>query len=138
MGKRFDFITSPSFPMHHPLTCAMLDPQTIAISNLFGNFYISRLNKSSKFNKLVEFYVGDMITCIEKAKLSPLGKPLIVYATITGSIGCFVPFESQQNAQFFDALQYYLPSKLTSLSGQSHILFRSKFMPSKNCTDSDL
>ncbi len=115
------------------------------MSNIFGNFYISRINNNSNnnsnktcnFNNLCEFYVGSTVSTIEKSKLSPLGKQVIIYGTITGTIGIFIPFLSSKNAQFNDALQYYLPNKFKSLSGQQHILYRSKYTPSKNCTDSD-
>merc|ERR1712107_548100 len=94
--KRFDFAASQR-PIHSPLTSQMLDAQTVAVSNLFGSFCVFRVSEESgsEFEELVSFFAGDTISCIERAKLSPLGRAVIVYGSITGTIGVFALFCSK-------------------------------------------
>ena len=148
--RRMDYVVS-SESIHRPLASTLLDAQKLAISNQFGSVFISKINihrhsgkwsgkalyQQSRFNQLVHFNVNDVISSIEKAKLSAFGRGLILYGTVTGSIGLFLPFVSAADADFCDAVQYYLPSKVQALSGESQLLCSSKSTPSKNCCDSD-
>lgn len=48
-----------------------------------------------KLEILANFYIGDMITTLQKASLVPGSDDSLVYTTISGSIGMLVPFISR-------------------------------------------
>lgn len=48
-----------------------------------------------KLELLAHFYVGDMITTLQKASLVPGSDDSLIYTTISGSIGMLVPFISR-------------------------------------------
>eukprot|EP00479_Gromia_sphaerica_P015477 TRINITY_DN984_c0_g1_i1.p1 TRINITY_DN984_c0_g1~~TRINITY_DN984_c0_g1_i1.p1 ORF type:complete len:94 (+),score=12.51 TRINITY_DN984_c0_g1_i1:36-284(+) len=50
---------------------------------------------------IVNFHVGETVTAIQKTRLrGNEGAEVIVYGTIMGSIGCFIPFTNREEVDF--------------------------------------
>lgn len=141
----------------------MLDSDTVACVDKFENFYINRIppgseddasddpgatkfkweqgnfgGAASKLIKMNQFNLGEVATKVIKAKLSASGKEFILYSTIMGSIGAFIPFETRQDVDFFVHLQMNLSIESPSLCGRDFLSFRSMTDPIKNVIDGDL
>jgi splicing factor 3B subunit 3 len=91
--------------------------------------------KSSEINK---FHVGETITSLQKTKFVSGSQEVILYMTIMGSIGCFIPFSSKDDYEFFNLLELNLRQQGSSLIGRDHLSFRSYYSPVKNVIDGDL
>lgn len=141
----------------------MLDPSTVAISDKFGNVIILRLpngviddieedpsgnralwdrgflgGASQKAEVLCHFYVGEVVTTLQKATLIPGGSEGIVYATLSGGLGMLVPFASRDAYDFFQHLELHMRSEGMSLVGREHVHYRSQHYPCRNVIDGDL
>ncbi|GAA57348.1 splicing factor 3B subunit 3, partial [Clonorchis sinensis] len=115
---------------------AVLDPSTVAISDKFGNVIILRLpngviddieedpsgnralwdrgflgGASQKAEVLCHFYVGEVVTTLQRATLIPGGSEGIVYATLSGGLGMLVPFSSRDAYDFFQHLELHMRSE---------------------------
>ena len=129
----------------------------------FGNIFIVRLCKSisegavSRLESIAEYYLGDIITSISITLLSDdqsgpsqSSRSILVYATISGTIGGLVPFLSRQDGNFFTRLEMHMRQRIytlddssstlarSSLCGRSHMSFRSSYVPVKNVLDGSL
>ena len=56
---------------------------------------------SQKAETVANFFIGDMVTAIQKTTLIPGGNECIIYATMSGRIGILVPFNSSEDSDFF-------------------------------------
>ncbi|VDO93992.1 unnamed protein product, partial [Schistosoma curassoni] len=151
--------TNPRWIIH----LAVLDASTVAVSDKFGNVTILRLppnviddieddpsgnralwdrgflgGASQKCDVLCHFYVGEVVTCLQKATLIPGGSEGIVYSTISGSIGMLVPFASRDAYDFFQHLELHMRAEGLSLVGREHVHYRSQHYPVRNVIDGDL
>ncbi|CAH8635106.1 unnamed protein product [Schistosoma margrebowiei] len=151
--------TNPRWIVH----LAVLDASTVAVSDKFGNVTILRLppnviddieddpsgnralwdrgflgGASQKCDVLCHFYVGEVVTCLQKATLIPGGSEGIVYSTISGSIGMLVPFASRDAYDFFQHLELHMRAEGLSLVGREHVHYRSQHYPVRNVIDGDL
>ena len=141
-----------------------LDYDTIAACDKFENFFIYRIPEgadeenendpmgslkkweigflhgaSFKLNLICQFHVGDMITCIRKCNLkNDKDNNLILYITISGRIGVFIPFKNRDEVDFFIHLEMYERIEIENLSGREHLMFRSVYGPVKCVIDGDL
>uniref|UniRef100_A0A914BUT0 Cleavage/polyadenylation specificity factor A subunit C-terminal domain-containing protein n=1 Tax=Acrobeloides nanus TaxID=290746 RepID=A0A914BUT0_9BILA len=141
----------------------LLDYDTVAVGDRFGNISILRLPKnvieevqedptgvralwdrgnlngaSQKLELLCNIYVGDMITSIQKTSLVPGSDDGLVYTTMSGSIGMLVPFLSRDEFEFFQTLEMHLRVDFPPLCGRDHLAFRSFYAPVKFVIDGDL
>ena len=144
-------------------TTGILDYDTVAIADKFGNLGVVRLpsnvddeidedptgvkslwdrgwlgGASQKVETLTNFHIGETITSVQKATLIPGLSECVVYFTISGSIGVFVPFSSHEDYEFFQHLEMHIRNENAPLCGRDHLSFRSYYMPSKNVIDGDL
>ncbi|EFC50026.1 predicted protein [Naegleria gruberi] len=143
---------------------ALVDHNTIAGGDKFGNFFISRLPSDvsdeledsstgkekwiwergllngapQKATEIVKFYVGSMITSIYKTSLIAGGPSILIYTTITGAVGVFFPFTSKKDIEFFTQLEMHLREKNPPLCGRDHLAYRSYYFPVKSVVDGDL
>lgn len=146
------------------LSCsAILDYDTIAGCDKFENFFVYRLppgcdeendedpmgtkykwemgflhGAAFKLDLVAQFHRGDLITSIKKCSLSGGSESQIVYATSSGAIGVFVPFETREEVDFFVHLEMYLRLELPPLCGRDHQMYRSAYGPVKCVVDGDL
>lgn len=92
-----------------------------------------------KLERLAEFYLGDTITSLNKSSLSLGARELLIYTTVTGSLGVFMPFLSRDEALHFQTLEAALRKESsTSLAGRDHLRHRSYYAPVKSIIDGDL
>ncbi|VDQ10322.1 unnamed protein product [Trichobilharzia regenti] len=133
---------------------AVLDASTVAVSDKFGNVVILRLppnviddieddpsgnralwdrgflgGASQKCEVLCHFYVGEIVTTLQKATLIPGGSEGIVYSTLSGGIGMLVPFASRDAYDFFQHLELHMRAEGLSLVGREHVHYRSQHYP---------
>ncbi|XP_063828077.1 splicing factor 3B subunit 3 isoform X1 [Ostrinia nubilalis] len=141
----------------------ILDYDTVAISDKFGNIAVMRLpqsvsddvdedptgNKalwdrgllngaSQKGEITVNFHVGETVTSLQRATLIPGGSEALLYATVSGSLGVLLPFTSREDHDFFQHLEMHMRSENSPLCGRDHLSFRSYYYPVKNVIDGDL
>lgn len=75
---------------------------------------------------------------LQKATLIPGGSESLVYTTLNGTVGVFVPFTSHEDHDFFQHLEMHMRSEHPPLCGRDHLSFRSYYYPVKNVIDGDL
>jgi len=146
------------------VTCtAVLDYDTIAVADKFGNVNVLRLppdvsrriegDPSSgkalegvswlngaphKFEAVASFHVGDPVMALVRTTLAPGGSEVLLYATVAGQIGCFLPLATREEADFFTMLEMHLRQELPPLCGRDHMAYRSYHFVIKDCVDGDL
>ncbi|KAI1715076.1 CPSF A subunit region domain-containing protein [Ditylenchus destructor] len=141
----------------------LLDYDTLAVADRFGSVTILRLPKnvieevqedptgvralwdrgnlngaSQKLEQICQFYIGDMITSLQKTSLVPGSDDGLVYTTISGSIGMLVPFLSRDEYEFFQTLEMHMRVEFPPLCGRDHLAYRSFYAPVKSVVDGDL
>jgi len=141
----------------------MLDYDTMAGSDKFGNLFVVRLPEKVnedieddptgnrvkweqgwlngapyKLEHLIHFHAGETINSIAKAALVPGAQEVLLYTTTTGAIGALVPFVSREDVDFFSHLEMHLRQENPPLCGRDHLSYRSCYFPVKNVIDGDL
>lgn len=141
----------------------LLDYDTIAIGDKFGNMSIQRLphsvtddvdedptgtkslwdrgllsGASQKAENISTFHVGEVIMSLQKSTLIPGGSEAMIYTTLSGTVGAFVPFTSREDFDFFQHLEMHMRNENPPLCGRDHLSYRSAYYPVKNVIDGDL
>lgn len=130
------------------LTSAIpLDYSTVGGVDKFGNFNVSRLGEGvsdnidedptgskaiwdrsvlggapQKCDTVANYHIGNMALSLQKATLTPGGSECLVYTTISGGVGVFVPFTSKEDVDFFQHLEMHLRSENPPLCGRDHLV----------------
>lgn len=142
---------------------ALLDYDTIATADKFGNMSILRLphsvtddvdedptgtkslwdrgllsGASQKAENISTFHVGEIIMSLQKATLIPGGSESLIYSTLSGTVGAFVPFTSREDYDFFQHLEMHMRNEYPPLCGRDHLSYRSAYYTVKNVLDGDL
>ena len=110
----------------------LLDHDTIAVADKFGNFAVvripaaisedvdsdpsaSRLNERevlqgapNKLERVCEFHLGDTITSLSRCTLAEGARQVIFYCTVSGAFGVFLPLTTQSSTIFFQNLELSL------------------------------
>ncbi len=68
----------------------------------------------------------------------PGGNEVLLYTTLLGAIGAFVPFTSKEDTNFFQHLELHLRNEAAPLLGRDHLWYRSTYAPVKGCIDGSL
>ncbi|BGP30004.1 pre-mRNA-splicing factor rse1 [Rhodotorula toruloides] len=141
----------------------MVDYETVAAGDKFGNFFVNRLPKGvstdvdddptgagimhekpylmgapHRTHLLAHYHIGDIITSLHKVALVAGGRDLLVYTGLMGTVGVLVPFVSNEDVDFFTTLEMHLRSEAPSLCGREHLAYRSAYTPVKATVDGDL
>ncbi|KAG5179960.1 putative spliceosomal protein sap [Tribonema minus] len=148
-------------PRHIARSC-LLDYDTAAGCDKFGNFFVLRLpddvsddidNPSgnrvlwdhgmlngapNKLTQMTMFHLGDILTSLHKTTLVPGGAEVVLYSSITGALGAFLPFSTKEDVDFFVHLEMHMRQEKPTLCGREHTSYRSYFLPVKNVVDGDL
>ncbi|KHJ44087.1 CPSF A subunit region [Trichuris suis] len=145
-------------------TCfCLLDFDTVAVGDKFGNLAILRLpagtvddvqedptgiralwdkgvlnGASQKCELIAFFFVGECITSLQKTTLITGSSDILIYATISGTIGALAPFSSQDDFELFTHLEMHMRSHFPPLCGRDHLSYRSFYGPVKAVVDGDL
>uniref|UniRef100_A0A0E0JVA8 DNA damage-binding protein 1 n=1 Tax=Oryza punctata TaxID=4537 RepID=A0A0E0JVA8_ORYPU len=140
-----------------------IDFDTMAGADKFGNIYFARLPQDlsdeieedptggkikweqgklngapNKVEEIVQFHVGDVVTCLQKASLIPGGGECLIYGTVMGSVGALLAFTSREDVDFFSHLEMHLRQEHPPLCGRDHMAYRSAYFPVKDVIDGDL
>ena len=149
-----------SIPRHITALCT-LDYDTVAAADKFGNLTVLRLpaemsaaveedptagkyandgisGAPNKLQSIANFYVGDIITSIQKQTMQQHGNEIILYATLNGAIGAIQAFSSRDSVDFFQHLEMHMRQEAPPLLGRDHLAYRSTYIPVKNVIDGDL
>lgn len=139
------------------LTAAQhVDFDTVAGADKFGNIYFVRLPQDvsdeieedptggkikweqgklngapNKVEEIVQFHVGDVVSCLQRASLIPGGGECVIYGTVMGSVGAMLPFTSRDDVDFFSHLEMHLRQEFPPLCGRDHMAYRSAYFPVK-------
>lgn len=109
--------------------------------NPMGNFLMSKqsLNGAAfKLQTLINFHVGETVNAMAKAPLFAGGTEVLIYSTLMGALGVFLPFVSREDVDFFSHLEMHMRSELPPLCGRDHLAYRSYYFPVKDVIDGDL
>ncbi|KAF9586806.1 hypothetical protein IFM89_039968 [Coptis chinensis] len=140
-----------------------IDFDTMAGADKFGNIYFTRIPQHisdrieedptggkikweegklngapNKVEEIVQFHVGDTITCLEKTSLILGGHDCIVYGTVMGCIGALQALTFREDIEFFSRLEMNMRQEHPPLCGRDHLAYRSAYFPVKNVIDGDL
>ncbi|KAF3322313.1 splicing factor 3B subunit 3-like protein [Carex littledalei] len=140
-----------------------IDFDTMAGADKFGNIYFARLPQDTsdeieedptggrikweqgklngapnKVEEIVQFHVGDVVSCLQKASLIPGGGDSIIFGTVMGSLGALLAFTSREDVDFFSHLEMHMRQEFPPLCGRDHMAFRSAYFPVKDVIDGDL
>ncbi|KAG8501489.1 hypothetical protein CXB51_003974 [Gossypium anomalum] len=140
-----------------------IDFDTMAGADKFGNVYFVRLPQDvsdeieedptggkikweqgrlngapNKVEEIVQFHIGDVVTCLQKASLIPGGGECVLYGTVMGSLGALLPFTSRDDVDFFSHLEMHMRQEHPPLCGRDHMAYRSAYFPVKDVIDGDL
>lgn len=121
----------------------MVDYETVAAGDKFGNVFLNRLpagvsedvdndptgasimhekpylmGAPHRTQLLAHYYIGDIITSIQKVSLVAGGRDVLLYTGLMGTVGVLVPFVSNEDVDFFSTLEMHLRSEAPSLVGE--------------------
>ncbi|AIB09828.1 splicing factor 3b (nucleomorph) [Lotharella oceanica] len=140
-------------------TIILLDYDTICISDLNGNFAVFRISKELsipiekgyqiisskngiKFEKLknidlISIYnIGESIKKFLKLNLLPWKNDILLYLTILGGIGCFLPLNIKKEIIFLTNLNLFLHQESISLISLNNYI-DSPYYPTKRMFDAE-
>jgi len=163
--KTLDVLADCINPRFLTSSC-LVDFDTIASGDKFGNIAVARLppgvqedierdptggnmklidrvvdqmaGAPHKIHEIVQYHVGEIVTSIKKVPLVTGGAEVLLYSTIMGGIGIFVPFLTKDDVAFFSHLEMHLRQENPPLCGRDHLAFRSYYFPVRGCVDGDL
>lgn len=141
----------------------MVDYETVAAGDKFGNVYVNRLDPSvsasvdddptgagvlaekgflmgaaHKTQLLAMYHVGDIVTSIHKVSMVAGGRDILLYTGIHGTIGILVPFVSKEDVDFITTLEQHMRGENQSLIGRDMLSYRGYYTPVKAVVDGDL
>ena len=141
----------------------LLDFDTVAGADKFENVFVLRLppgcdeeadedptaskfkwesgylnGAAFKMEQICQYHVGDIVTSIQKVRLSSGSSECLMYGTSMGGLGVLVPFETREEVDFFVHFEMYLRLENLSVVGRDHLSYRSYYVPVKDVVDGDL
>mmetsp|Transcript_10804 Transcript_10804/g.16593 ORF Transcript_10804/g.16593 Transcript_10804/m.16593 type:complete len:1302 (-) Transcript_10804:89-3994(-) len=150
-------------PTPRPITAQeLLDWNTIAVGDKFGNVSILRLPRGAesasavdltgqralwessrddhtpKLEVLCNYHVGEVVTNMTRASLVAGGAESLIYVTVTGRIGALVPFTSRDDVEFYTELESHIRADAPRPTGRDPQAYRSYYAPVKHVVDGDL
>jgi splicing factor 3B subunit 3 len=151
--------------MRH-MTCALvLDHDTIIGADKFGSVFVLRLpaevsdmvdgqgltmisadassslvgGAANKVVQIAHFYVGSVVTSLQKAVLAVGSTEVVLYTTVHGGLGALSPLTDKGDVDLFTRLELAMRNEQNiSLVGRDHLSFRSSFAPVSHVIDGDL
>lgn len=142
---------------------AMVDYNTVAAGDRFGNVFVNRLDAKisdqvdddptgagilhekgilmgapHKTAMLAHFHVGDIVSSIHKVSLVAGGREVLLYTGLHGTVGILVPFISKEDVDFISTLEQHMRTEQLSIVGRDHLAWRGYYVPVKAVIDGDL
>ncbi|KAI9726330.1 MAG: pre-mRNA-splicing factor rse1 [Chrysothrix sp. TS-e1954] len=147
----------------HATCTTMVDYQTVAGGDKFGNIWILRCaakvseaadeegsgahlanersylqGAANKLSLMCHFSTQDLPTSIQKCQLATGGQELLLWSGLAGTLGIFIPFTSRDDVEFFQSLEQQMRAEDPPLAGRDHLISRSYYAPVKAVIDGDL
>lgn len=147
-------------------TFEILDFNTVAAADKFGNFFVLRLPQSAeeevtedfvtyklrwensylngapvKFEQICAFYDVNGITSIQKVTNPRTSYEYIIAGNIEGKVSVYMPFETKSELDFFKHLELLMRSEEDGyefITDRNHLLFRGYYSAVKGIVDGDL
>lgn len=147
-------------------SACLLDYNTVAAVDKFGNFFVLRLPNSindnnydtisstsnanvlwnqgilngapNKLELLACYYIGELCTSICMTSLVQGSSEAIFVGSILGGIYAFLPFVSTADKEFFSHLEMFMRQEKVTLCQRDHLSYRSYYEPVKHVIDGDL
>ena len=140
----------------------VVDYDTVAGGDKFGNLFVLRLpgkvsddvdnptgnrvlwdtgllnGAPNKLDVLAHYYVGEVVTALQRVALVPGGQEVVLYATVAGTVGALVPFSSRRSKNTFFLLEMEMRKEAGLHFKRDHIAYRSYYHPVKEVMDGDL
>ena len=140
----------------------LLDYDTVAAGDKFGNVFILRLPEGASDNVEVasgarqlwdlgvlsgapiklecqaHYYLGESVTSLTKRAMILGGPEVVIASTVTGGIYAFLPFVAKEDVTFYQHLEMFMRQELPTLCQRDHLSYRSYFQPVKHVIDGDL
>ncbi|KAI7862693.1 CPSF A subunit region-domain-containing protein [Spinellus fusiger] len=141
----------------------MIDYDTVAGGDKFGNFYINRLSPQlsqeidedttgnrifyekgylhgapNKIDNLCHYFTGDIVTSVHRTTLISGGREVLLTTSLLGSISIYVPFVSKEDVDFFQMLEMHMRTEAPPLAGRDHLSYRGYYAPVRSVIDGDL
>ncbi|KAI1313025.1 Splicing factor 3B subunit 3 [Mortierella claussenii] len=142
---------------------SMIDYDTVATGDKFGNFIVNRLphklsqeidedeagiksvgtkgylhGAAHKVDLLAHYHVGDILTSLTKTSFVAGGREMILYTSLLGGIGIFIPFQTKEDIDFFQTLEMHMRNEMPPLAGRDHLSYRGYHVPVKGTVDGDV
>ncbi|KAF9116628.1 Splicing factor 3B subunit 3 [Mortierella sp. AM989] len=141
---------------------AMIDYDTVAAGDKFGNFFVDRLPQkvskeidedeagsksvgkgylhgaAHKVDLVAHYHVGDILTSLAKTSFVAGGREMILYTSFLGGIGIFIPFQTKEDIDFFQTLEMHMRNEMPPLAGRDHLSYRGYHVPVKGTVDGDI
>lgn len=161
LEKTLSIFADDVFPRFTTALC-VLDHDTVAAADKFGNVYVLRLPEGasdsvevssgvrqlwdvgllngapSKLECLTHYFLGETVTSLTKRAMVIGGPELLLASTVAGGLYALVPFAAKEDVVFFQHLEMFLRQESPSLCQRDHLSYRSYFMPVKETVDGDL
>ncbi|AFZ81043.1 CPSF A subunit region domain-containing protein [Theileria equi strain WA] len=123
--------------------CEQLDYHTVIGGDKFDSLFIARVpqeefTKATQFENHAQFHLGDLPTAISKVSFNNMSQPIVIYSTILGSIGAFIPYANKDELDLMQHLEMIMANEHPPLCGREHAFFRSYYYPVQNIVDGDL
>lgn len=150
----------------------VLDNRTVIAGDKFGNIFVNRIPKSiaeqidnnvllkfqedslgassSRFIKICDFFIQDIVTSFQKGSFVVGGSESIIYTCIQGTVGLLLPLATKQEVNMLITLETLLRDHFSdtfddfdkskngpNLVGKDHIKFRGYYNSVKNVIDGD-
>ncbi|CEH18667.1 pre-mrna-splicing factor rse1 [Ceraceosorus bombacis] len=142
----------------------LLDYDTVAGADKFGNVFISRIDADisksvdedasgltvlhekpylqgapHKSQLVAHYHLNEIITSLTKVSLVPGGREVILYTGLGGTIGALIPFVAKEDVDTLSTLEMHLRQEATSsVVGRDHLAYRGYYAPVKGVVDGDL
>jgi splicing factor 3B subunit 3 len=159
-ANRLVLIANDASP--RPIVCQeLLDWNTVAVGDKFGNISVMRLPRGAdtsaidvtgqralwdssredmipKLELLCQYYVGEVVTSMTRSSLVAGGAESLIYVTVSGRIGAFVPFTNRNDVDFYSQLESELRGDASRPTGRDPQSYRSYYAPIMHVVDGDL
>ena len=142
---------------------AMLDYETVAGGDKFGNLWVVRapeqasreadeegingfiVNERSYLNGApyrvelrAHYYTQDVPMSMQRTALVAGGQEVLFWSGLQGTLGILIPFIGREDVDFFSQLEQLIRTEEPPLAGRDHLMFRSYYVPVKGVIDGDL
>jgi splicing factor 3B subunit 3 len=91
-----------------------------------------------KWECVAVWHLGDTVTSMRVSRIGAGGVECVVYATISGAVGAFVPFRTREGAKFFSSVEAAMRKWAPSYMGRDHVAYRGLYFPVRGVVDGEL